>query len=57
MFPVREGLTVESHAYVEWRTPLSYLLPCLRSITGGYRSGKVDRSFGPNLLQGGASSW
>jgi HlyD family secretion protein len=23
LFPVREGLTVESHAYVEWRTPLS----------------------------------
>jgi HlyD family secretion protein len=46
-----------THAYVEWRTPLSYVLPGLRSITGGYRSGKVDRSFGPNLLQGGATSW
>jgi HlyD family secretion protein len=57
VFPIRDGLTMTTHAYVEWRTPLSYVLPGLRSITGGYRSGKVDRSFGPNLLQGGASSW
>jgi HlyD family secretion protein len=57
VFPIRDGLTMTTHAYVEWRTPLSYVLPGLRSITGGYRSGKVDRSFGPNLLQGGATSW
>jgi HlyD family secretion protein len=33
---------MKTHAYVEWRTPISYLVPALRSITGGYRSGAVD---------------
>jgi HlyD family secretion protein len=37
VFPVREGLTVTTHAYVEWRAPLSYVLPGWRSLTGGYR--------------------
>jgi HlyD family secretion protein len=57
VFPVREGLTVESHAYVEWRTPLSYVLPGLRSITGGYRSRAIDRSWKRGLQPGGAASW
>jgi len=43
VFPVREGLTVTSHAYVEWRTPLSYLIPGLRSLIGGYRGFELDR--------------
>ena len=42
VFPVRDGLTVTSHAYVEWRSPLSYVIPGLRSITGGYRSLPID---------------
>ena len=42
VFPIRSGLTMTTHAYVEWRTPISYLVPALRSITGGYRSGAVD---------------
>ncbi len=42
VFPVREGLTVSSHAYVEWRPPISYVLPGLRDLTGGYRSLRRD---------------
>ena len=42
VFPVRDGLTVSTHAYVEWRSPLSYVLPGLRSLTGGYRSLRID---------------
>jgi len=57
VFPVREGLTVESHAYVEWRTPLSYLLPGLRSITGGYRSRAIDNQWKRGLEQPGAAGW
>jgi HlyD family secretion protein len=38
VFPVREGLTVTTHAYVEWRPPISYLLPGLRSLTGSFRA-------------------
>ena len=38
VFPVRDGLTVASHAYVEWRTPITYVLPGIRSLTGGFRS-------------------
>jgi HlyD family secretion protein len=37
VFPVREGLTVATHAYVEWRSPLSYVLPGLRRLTGTFR--------------------
>jgi HlyD family secretion protein len=57
VFPVREGLTVESHAYVEWRTPLSYVLPGLRSITGGYRSRAINRTWKRGLEPGGAARW
>jgi len=57
VFPVREGLTVETHAYVEWRTPLSYMLPGLRSITGGYRSPAINRTWKRGLEPGGAASW
>ncbi|MFZ9147888.1 NHLP bacteriocin system secretion protein [Vulcanococcus sp.] len=42
VFPVRDGLTVNSYAYVEWRSPLSYVIPGLRSLTGGYRSIRID---------------
>lgn len=43
IFPVREGLTITGHAYVEWRAPISYLIPGLRSLTGGYRSPRLDQ--------------
>ncbi|MFN7678665.1 MAG: NHLP bacteriocin system secretion protein [Cyanobacteriota bacterium] len=43
IFPVREGLTVSTHAYVEWRSPFSYLIPGLRSLTGGFRPRPFDR--------------
>jgi HlyD family secretion protein len=43
VFPIREGLTLQAHAYVEWRTPISYLLPILRDLTGTYRSPRLDR--------------
>jgi HlyD family secretion protein len=55
VFPVRSGLTVTTHAYVEWRTPLSYLLPGLRSLIGGYRSPRMDRLWNvPSLRQPGS---
>ena len=55
VFPVREGLTVSSHAYVEWRPPLSYVLPGLRSLTGAYRTLKLDSLWNrPFLRQPGA---
>ena len=38
VFPIREGLTLKAHGYVEWRTPASYLLPLLRDLTGTYRT-------------------
>jgi HlyD family secretion protein len=57
VFPVREGLTTTSHAYVEWRTPLSYLLPGLRTLTGGFRSERIDQRWNRGLRQGGAASW
>ena len=38
VFPVREGLTVAAHAYVEWRPPISYLVPGWRRLTGTYRN-------------------
>ena len=43
VFPVVEGLTIAAHAYVEWRTPITYVLPGLRSLTGGYRTLRMDR--------------
>ncbi|WP_191964825.1 NHLP bacteriocin system secretion protein [Synechococcus sp. RSCCF101] len=55
VFPVREGLTVAGHAYVEWRSPGSYVLPGLRTLTGGYRSPGIDRqSDRPALRQPGS---
>jgi HlyD family secretion protein len=52
VFPVRAGLTVTTHAYVEWRAPITYLLPGLRSLTGGYRSLGIDRNWNvPSLRQ------
>jgi len=43
VFPIREGLTLRAHAYVEWRTPVSYVLPILRDLTGTYRTPRLDR--------------
>jgi HlyD family secretion protein len=55
VFPVREGLTVSTFAYVEWRTPLSYIVPGVRSLTGGYRSRSIDRKWDqPSLRQPGS---
>lgn len=55
VFPVREGLTVSTYAYVEWRTPLSYIVPGVRSLTGGYRSRTIDRTWDqPSLRQPGS---
>ena len=52
VFPVRAGLTVTAHAYVEWRPPISYILPGLRSLTGGYRTMRIDRLWdAPSLRQ------
>ena len=42
VFPIQEGLTLKAHAYVEWRTPVSYLLPILRDLTGTYRTPRLD---------------
>ena len=54
VFPVREGLTLAAHAYVEWRTPISYVLPALRDLTGTYRTlGEQRRDDTPNLRQDG----
>ncbi len=54
VFPVREGLTIAAHAYVEWRTPITYVLPGLRSLTGGYRTLRMDRLWDrPSLRQSG----
>ena len=43
VFPIRDGLTVDTFAYVEWRSPITYIIPGLRSLTGGYRSIRMDR--------------
>ena len=51
VFPVREGLTALSHAYVEWRSPISYVVPGLRSLTGGYRSQRIDRQWNKPFLR------
>ena len=54
VFPIRDGLTVTSHAYVEWRTPITYVLPGLRSLTGGFRTPRIDRHWNqPALRQSG----
>lgn len=51
VFPVREGLTITGHAYVEWRAPISYLLPGLRTLTGGYRSARIDSRWNEPALR------
>ena len=51
MFPVRDGLTVSTHAYIEWRTPITYVIPGLRSLTGGYRSLRIDRLWDQPFLR------
>lgn len=52
VFPVREGLTLHAHGYVEWRSPISYVLPALRDLTGTYRTvGQERRDDTPNLRQ------
>jgi HlyD family secretion protein len=38
VFPIRQGLTLDAHAYVEWRPPITYVLPVLRDLTGSYRT-------------------
>jgi HlyD family secretion protein len=42
VFPIRDGLTISTHAYVEWRSPITYVIPGLRSLTGGYRTPWMD---------------
>jgi hypothetical protein len=42
---------------VEWRRPLSYVLPGLRSIAGGYRSRAIDRSWERGLEPGLSRLW
>jgi HlyD family secretion protein len=52
VFPIRDGLTVSTHAYVEWRSPISYVIPGLRSLTGGYRTPRIDLRWNlPSLRQ------
>ena len=52
VFPIREGLTVSTHAYVEWRSPISYVIPGLRSLTGGFRTPWIDLRWNqPSLRQ------
>ena len=55
VFPIQDGLTLRAHAYVEWRTPVSYLLPILRDLTGTYRTPQLDRQQDqPSRRQAGA---
>ncbi|MFM7652587.1 MAG: NHLP bacteriocin system secretion protein [Vulcanococcus sp.] len=54
VFPIREGLTLKAHGYVEWRTPLSYVLPVLRDVTGSYRNLGQQRQDRPALRQAGS---
>lgn len=52
VFPIRDGLTISTHAYVEWRAPITYVIPGLRSLTGGYRTPWIDRRWNqPELRQ------
>ena len=54
VFPIRDGLTISTHAYVEWRPPITYVIPGLRSLTGGYRTPWIDRRWNrPDLRQPG----
>jgi len=55
VFPIHQGLTLKAHAYVEWRTPVSYLLPALRDLTGTYRTlPEQRRQDEPSLRQRGS---
>ncbi len=55
VFPIRDGLTITAHAYVEWRPPITYVIPGLRSLTGGYRTPRIDRRWNlPSLRQPGS---
>jgi HlyD family secretion protein len=57
VFPIRDGLTITTHAYVEWRSPITYVIPGLRSLTGGYRRPWIDLRWNlPFLRQPGALS-
>jgi HlyD family secretion protein len=51
VFPIRDGLTVSTHAYVEWRSPISYVIPGLRSLTGGYRTPWIDQRWNLPFLR------
>ena len=54
VFPIRDGLTVDTFAYVEWRSPVTYIIPGLRSLTGGFRTFRIDRLWNlPFLRQPG----
>ncbi|MFY8150336.1 MAG: HlyD family efflux transporter periplasmic adaptor subunit [Prochlorococcaceae cyanobacterium] len=54
VFPIRAGLTLRAHGYVEWRTPISYLLPVFRDLTGSYRNLGQERQDVPSLRQEGS---
>jgi len=55
VFPIHQGLTLRAHAYVEWRPPISYLLPVLRDLTGTYRTlPEQRRQDEPSLRQRGS---
>jgi len=55
VFPIHQGLTLKAHAYVEWRTPISYGLPLLRDLTGTYRTlPEQRRQDEPSLRQRGS---
>ena len=54
VFPIHQGLTLKAHAYVEWRPPVSYMLPLLRDLTGTYRTlPEQHLQDVPSLRQGG----
>ena len=56
VFPIRDGLTIDTFAYVEWRSAITYILPGMRSLTGGYRTLRIDRLWDlPFLRQPGTS--
>ena len=54
VFPIRQGLTLDAHAYVEWRSPITYLLPTIRDLTGSYRTLWQFREDTPGRRQRGA---
>ena len=53
VFPIREGLTLKAHGYVEWRTPISYVVPGLRELTGSYRNLAEEGQDRPQTRQRG----